>query len=367
LSLIVERLLFTAAVPFEAARHIDALPQGHRARRLHGHSFLVKARAELPHQWAAFAGDEVDRLRTKLADTVSVLDYQTLNDIVDQPTDENLARWIRAQLAVPGIHAIALHSTARQGVDLDPDGHAHVWRRYSLECAHRLPNVSVGHKCGRMHGHGFAILVHAQQHIGAQPIGTNYDLIDALWAPIDVQLNHACLNDITGLLNPTSELLAAWIWNRLKPVLPELSSITVYETAQSGASYDGNRHRIWKEMTLDSSTALTRAPVGDQRRRIHGHTYTLRLHLHAPLDTVMGWIVDFGDVKELFDPVFKRVDHQALHELAGLGTADCAGIARWIRHEIAADLPAVDRIDLFETRGCGVILSRGGADLALPI
>lgn len=359
--------MFTAAVPFEAARRIDTLPATHRARRLHGHGFVVKVRAALPHPWAAFPGDEVDRLRTQLADTVSVLDYQTLNDLVDPPTDENLARWIRARLDVPGIHTIALRSTARQGVDLDPDAQAHAWRRYSLECAHRLPNVPAGHKCGRMHGHGFAILVHAKQDSGATPIGTNYDLIDAAWAPIDAQLNHTCLNDIAGLQNPTSELLAAWIWNRLQPALPELSWITVYETAQSGASYDGHRHHIWKEMTLDSSTALPRAPVGNHRRRIHGHTYTLRLHLHAPLDAVMGWIVDFGDVKELFDPLFKRVDHQALHELPGLDNPDCAGLARWIRNEIAADLPAVDRIDLFETRGCGVILPWGDAGVALPI
>jgi len=218
-----------------------------------------------------------------------------------------------------------------------------------------------------MHGHGFEILLHADQDLGSKPLGTDYDLIDELWAPIDAELNHACLNDVPGLENPTSELIAAWIWNRLKPALPELSWVTVYETAQCGANYDGNRYRIWKEMTLDSSLALRRAPVDDQRRRIHGHTYTLRLHLHAPLDAVMGWTVDFGDVKELFLPVFKRIDHQPLHELPGLEDPDSASIARWIRGEVAGNLPEVDRIDLYETRGCGVILSWGGADIALPI
>jgi 6-pyruvoyl-tetrahydropterin synthase len=56
-------------------------------------------------------------------------------------------------------------------------------------------------------------------------------------------------------------------------------------------------YRVWKAFTLDSAVRLRHAPEGDARRRIHGHTFTLRLHLKAPLDQVMGWTVDFGDVK----------------------------------------------------------------------
>jgi 6-pyruvoyltetrahydropterin/6-carboxytetrahydropterin synthase len=218
-----------------------------------------------------------------------------------------------------------------------------------------------------MHGHGFEILLHADQDLDASALGIDYDRIDDLWAPIHAELDHACLNDIPGLENPTSEIIAAWLWNRLKPALPELSWVTVYETAQCGAHYDGERYRIWKEMTLDSSVALRSAPATDPRRRIHGHTYTLRLHLQAPLDQVMGWTVDFGDVKDLFDPIFKRIDHQPLHELPGLKQSDCASIARWIRSEVGDILPALDRLDLYETRGCGVILSWATSHVALPV
>ena len=162
-------------------------------------------------------------------------------------------------------------------------------------------------------------------------------------------------------------MISAWIWRRLKPELPELSWVTVYETATCGAHFDGHHYRIWKETTIDSALRLTRAPEGDRRRRIHGHTYTLRLHLNAPLDTVMGWTVDFGDVKELFDPIFKRIDHHPLHELPGLTDPDAASLARWIKDQAAAQLPQLDRIDLFETRGCGAILSWGELGPALPI
>jgi 6-pyruvoyltetrahydropterin/6-carboxytetrahydropterin synthase len=149
--------------------------------------------------------------------------------------------------------------------------------------------------------------------------------------------------------------------------LPELSWVTVYETAWCGAHFDGHRYRIWRELSLDSSLQLKRAPDGDPRRRIHGHTFTLRLHLNAPLDAVMGWTMDFGDVKELFNPTFHRLDHQRLYELRGAEDNDSASLARWIKSEAGAALPQLDRIDLYETRGCGAILTWGADEPALPI
>jgi 6-pyruvoyltetrahydropterin/6-carboxytetrahydropterin synthase len=82
---------------------------------------------------------------------------------------------------------------------------------------------------------------------------------------------------------------------------------------------------------------------------------------------VMGWTVDFGDVKQLFDPIFKRFDHKPLHEIPGLVDCDSASLARWVKAEAAPALPQLDRIDLYETRGCGVILSWGELGPALPI
>lgn len=362
-----ERLLYTAAVGFEAARRVEELPQGHRSRRLHGHSFLAKVRATLPSGWASFDGGEVDELGRALAKAAAALDYACLNDVLKTPTDENLARWLRSRLDVPGVESVGVQSTLDEGADLDGKQHAHIWRRYFLQSAHRLPRVPAGHKCGRMHGHGFQIILHADQELGGHAMGVDYDALDSLWAPLHAELDHACLNDIPGLENPTSEMISAWLWARLKPQLPELSWVTVYETAQCGANFDGSRYRIWKEMTLDSSLVLHRAPEGDPRRRIHGHTYTLRLHINAPLDAVMGWTIDFGDVKELFAPVFKRIDHQPLHELRGLEQPDAASLARWIRQQTETSLPQVDRIDLYETRGGGVILSTAESDIALPI
>ena len=101
--------LFAASAGFEAARHVDILPVGHRSRRLHGHSFLASVRCGLPAGWAQFPGGEVDRLRTTLETRIAQLDYRLLNEQVQQPTDENLARWVRDQSTELNRHPLYAH------------------------------------------------------------------------------------------------------------------------------------------------------------------------------------------------------------------------------------------------------------------
>nr|WP_280818895.1 6-carboxytetrahydropterin synthase [Thiorhodococcus minor] len=108
------------------------------------------------------------------------------------------------------------------------------------------------------------------------------------------------------------------------------------------------------------------APEGDPRRRLHGHSYLLRLHLTAPLDQVLGWTVDYGDVKTLFKPVYAQLDHHRLSALPRLREADPASLTLWMREEVAARLPPLDRIDLHETPGCGASLCWGELGPALP-
>jgi len=364
--------LHVASAGFESACQIGALPVGHRSHGLHGHSYFASVRALLPAgSFAPFPGAEVEELRRRLLACVEPLDHALLNRHIAEPTDENIARWIRqrleAEYGVPGIQQIGIQSTQHSGVDLDVDGQAHVWRRYRFQAAHRLPNVPLGHKCGRMHGHGFEVILHANQDLGERDLSVDYDHLDEIWAPLHAQLNYQCLNELEGLTNPTSEVISAWLWARIKPLLPELSWVTVYETGSCGANFDGRQYRIWKELTLDSAIQLKRAPAESPLRGIHGHTYTLRLHLSAELDAVMGWTVDFGDVKTLFDPIFNAIDHRPLYEIADLPDGDTASLSAWVLAKGRAVLSQLDRVDMYETRGSGAIVSASAADDLIPV
>ncbi|MBK5970733.1 MULTISPECIES: 6-carboxytetrahydropterin synthase [Thiorhodovibrio] len=361
-----ETLYHLAAAPFEAALKVNILPPGHRARRLHGHSFTARVRAALPEDWSADPGGRAEALVQALRKAVKPLDYRDLNTEIEIPTDENLARYVRRCLDVPGLETVGIQSTRDQGADLDADEQAHLWHRFRFEAAHQLPNVPAGHPCGRMHGHGFEVILHAMQDVHGQDMGIDFDALAALWAPCQEQLHYACLNDLPGLENPTSELIAQWLWQRLKPDLPTLSWVTVYETATAGCHFDGTHYRIWKELRFESALQLRHAPNGDPRRRLHGHSYLLRLHLSAPLDEVLGWTVDYGDVKALFKPVYEQLDHHRLDTLPGLADADPGNLVHWIRAQAGERLPQLDRIDLHHTPGCGASLCWGPLGPALP-
>jgi 6-pyruvoyltetrahydropterin/6-carboxytetrahydropterin synthase len=115
-----------------------------------------------------------------------------------------------------------------------------IYKEFTIEAAHLLPNVPDGHKCKRLHGHSFKIEVHVDGDVDPE-LGWVMDFaqLKNSFKPVFEQLDHHYLNDIEGLENPTSENLARWVWDRLIGDLPQLSSIIVKETCTSGCIYRG--------------------------------------------------------------------------------------------------------------------------------
>ena len=115
-----------------------------------------------------------------------------------------------------------------------------IFKEFTFEAAHRLPNVPPGHKCARLHGHSFRVRVEIEGPVG-QETGWVRDFADVTCAmrPVLDRLDHYYLNEVPGLENPTSELLARWIWDQLAPSLPELSQVVIHETCTSGCVYRG--------------------------------------------------------------------------------------------------------------------------------
>lgn len=119
-------------------------------------------------------------------------------------------------------------------------GAMEIFKAFTFEAAHRLPNVPDGHKCARLHGHSFRV----ELHVAGEPdphTGWVMDFADLgrVFQPLLERLDHHYLNDIPGLENPTSERLAQWIWERIQPALPQLSEVLVRETCTSGCRYRG--------------------------------------------------------------------------------------------------------------------------------
>jgi 6-pyruvoyltetrahydropterin/6-carboxytetrahydropterin synthase len=113
-------------------------------------------------------------------------------------------------------------------------------KEFRFEAAHSLPNVPKGHKCARLHGHSFRVEITVRGPVDAKT-GWLMDFgeLKSLFKPLEEQLDHRFLNEIDGLENSTSENIARWIWEKLKPKLPVLWQITVHETCTSKCVYRG--------------------------------------------------------------------------------------------------------------------------------
>jgi len=116
-----------------------------------------------------------------------------------------------------------------------------IFKVFHIEAAHRLLNLPASHKCSRLHGHSFRVEIHVTGEADAHT-GWIMDFADLkqVFLPVFEMLDHRYLNEIPGLENPTSEILARWIWQRLKPTLPSLSKVVIAETCTSGCIYQGD-------------------------------------------------------------------------------------------------------------------------------
>lgn len=113
-------------------------------------------------------------------------------------------------------------------------------RSYHFEAAHHLPRTPEAHRCHRMHGHSYEVELHVVGRLD-ETVGwvVDFAALDEAFAPLRDELDHRLLNDIEGLDNPTSELLARWVWQRLTRPLPGLRAVVVRETPRSACVYRG--------------------------------------------------------------------------------------------------------------------------------
>lgn len=114
-----------------------------------------------------------------------------------------------------------------------------ITKQFRFEAAHRLPNVPEDHKCARLHGHSFRVTIVVTGPVDPR-LGWVVDFadIERAWVPLHEKLDHRYLNEVDGLENPTSEVLAEWIYERLHVEGATIASVTVHETCNSGVKYE---------------------------------------------------------------------------------------------------------------------------------
>lgn len=113
-----------------------------------------------------------------------------------------------------------------------------ITKSFSFDAAHWLPGVPADHKCRRLHGHTYVVTVGLEGPVDPR-LGwvVDYGEVSRVVNPVIRELDHHCLNEIVGLANPTAEVLASWLYERLRAELPQLTDVAVSETPRTSAVY----------------------------------------------------------------------------------------------------------------------------------
>jgi 6-pyruvoyltetrahydropterin/6-carboxytetrahydropterin synthase len=108
-------------------------------------------------------------------------------------------------------------------------------------------------------------------------------------------------------------------------------------------------YRITKSFAFDAAHRLPNVPENHKCGRMHGHTYTVVLGLAGKLQAKLGWIQDYGEIKEIYEPLRQRLDHRCLNDIPGLENSTAEVLARWIYDQLAPALPLLVDVTVRET------------------
>jgi len=112
---------------------------------------------------------------------------------------------------------------------------------------------------------------------------------------------------------------------------------------------------IFKEFTFEAAHRLPHVPAGHKCGRLHGHSFRCEVHVAGEVGRETGWVVDFADIKEAFEPLRKTLDHNYLNEVEGLSNPTSEHLARWIWDHLKTALPQLSKIVVRETCTCGCV------------
>lgn len=104
-----------------------------------------------------------------------------------------------------------------------------------------------------------------------------------------------------------------------------------------------------KDFRFEAAHFLPHVAEGHKCRRVHGHSFKGEVAVRGPLDPLLGWVIDFADLKKVVDPIVHRLDHYMLNDIAGLENPTAEVLAIWIWNQLEPQLPGLWRVTIEET------------------
>jgi len=105
---------------------------------------------------------------------------------------------------------------------------------------------------------------------------------------------------------------------------------------------------ITKRFTIEAAHYLPRVPENHSCGNVHGHSYAIEIGVVGEVDD-HGWVMDFGDIGEAFNPIRDALDHRLLNDVRGLENPTSEILSQWVYNSLLATVPALAWVKVYET------------------
>jgi len=110
---------------------------------------------------------------------------------------------------------------------------------------------------------------------------------------------------------------------------------------------------VFRVFQVEAAHRLPNVPAGHKCARMHGHSFRIEIHVSGPVGEESGWVMDFADLRQAFQPLYDRLDHRCLNDIEGLENPTSENLARWIWERLAPGLPQHRKVVVQETCNAG--------------
>jgi len=117
---------------------------------------------------------------------------------------------------------------------------------------------------------------------------------------------------------------------------------------------------IFKQFKFEAAHWLPGVPEGHKCRRMHGHSYRVKVVVRGMPDAVTGMVLDFAELTRVCGPVIDGLDHRVLNEIEGLENPTAERLAVWIWDQVEGVVPGLTRVEVLETANSGVVYEGPG-------
>ena len=112
---------------------------------------------------------------------------------------------------------------------------------------------------------------------------------------------------------------------------------------------------IYREYYINSARFLPNLKSDHICKRLHGHTYNIKIFVKGSVSPKSGFVMDVFDIDKYFEKIHKIIDHKVLNDIKGLENPTSENICVWIWGKLIKDIPNLHKIEITENAVTGFI------------